>query len=146
MSLFTTCQWYSATESDIHQRVLQGTCYWLSFGTRQYGHKFFDVESAVWNLQCFHVSNYFDVGDVNVVRQIEIQIILIEYTSIYTHFHNSWSIYLYAWFSENRYLVLTRSMTGLSKQYRPWSDAAFCGVWSGSILFAVQLDFWFFCC
>ena len=26
------------------------------------------------------------------------------------------------------------------KQWRPWSDAAFCGIWSGSALFAYVLQ------
>ena len=30
--------------------------------------------------------------------------------------------------------IVNRRMSG--KQYRPWSDPAFCGVWSGSNLFA----------
>ena len=39
----------------------------------------------------------------------------------------------------NEDLILFRwilTCCNLSKQCRPWSDAAFCGVWSGSALFA----------
>ena len=32
--------------------------------------------------------------------------------------------------------ILFRIHIPLSKKWRPWSDAAFCGVWSGSALFA----------
>ena len=38
--------------------------------------------------------------------------------------------------------ILFRIDVPVSKQWRPWSDAAFCGVWSGSALFACLKLIW----
>ena len=34
------------------------------------------------------------------------------------------------------YILLEKNGWTICKQWRPWSDAAFCGIWSGSVLFA----------
>ena len=34
------------------------------------------------------------------------------------------------------YILLEKNGQTVCKQWRPWSDTAFCGVWSGSALFA----------
>ena len=35
------------------------------------------------------------------------------------------------------YIFLEKNGKAIFKQWRPWSDAAFCSVWSGSALFAI---------
>ena len=44
----------------------------------------------------------------------------------------------YSIISALSYLPKEFEYTDLSKQCRPWSDAALCGVWSGSTLFAIH--------
>ena len=56
--------------------------------------------------------------------------------SEYSHPTPGGNIDCFMWNAEQKtYYIYSDS---LSKQCRPWSDAAFCGIWSGSTLFAIH--------
>ena len=52
------------------------------------------------------------------------------------HSNYSWNKPNIIFYSNN--IMSWDSCAGLCKQFRPWSDAAECGIWSGSTMFATQ--------
>ena len=59
---------------------------------------------------------------------------------IYSKYLDTWTPYHTGpkiWTSPSKKLLIClKNCWLIGKQYRPWSDAAFCSIWSGSTLFA----------